>query len=98
MTPTEQIRAFNAKYPPRPSLKESAKQLDLLATESERSVSSVSELSAADLEEAHRTAGELLKLRDAGAISVDPRDPEARFYARLLHMFGGEVCASRASE
>lgn len=57
---------------------------------SERSVSSVSEqLSAEDLAEAARIAGELLKLRDAGAMSgLD--DPEARFFASVIHVFGGE--------
>ena len=57
---------------------------------SERSVSSVSEqLAAEDLAEAARIAGELLKLRDAGAIT-GPNDPEARFYAQVIHVFGGE--------
>jgi hypothetical protein len=73
------------------SVSDSSKTSDPLKENSERNVLSVSEqLSAEDLVEAHRIAGELLKLRDAGAISSDPRDPEARFYARLLHTFGGE--------
>ena len=54
---------------------------------SETSVSSVSDeqqLSPEQLAEAERIARELVKLRDAGAIK-DANDPEARFYASLLH-------------
>ena len=42
-------------------------------------------LAAEDLAEVHRIAGELLKLRDAGAISSDPRDPEGEPHDRLRH-------------
>ena len=38
--------------------------------------------------EAQRVAGELLKLHRDGAIT-GPSDPEAQFYAQLIHTFGG---------
>ena len=38
--------------------------------------------------DAHRIAGELVKLHRDGAFS-GPGDPEAEFYAQLIHMFGG---------
>ena len=57
---------------------------------SERSVASVREqLTPEQLAEANRIATELVKLRDAGAISA-ANDPEAVFFAHLLHTFGGE--------
>jgi hypothetical protein len=39
-------------------------------------------------DEAKRVAGELVKLHRAGAIA-DDSDPEARFYAHVIHLFGG---------
>jgi hypothetical protein len=42
---------------------------------------------AGDDPEAHRIAGELVKLHRDGAIS-GPDDPEAHFFASLLHAFG----------
>ena len=64
---------------------------------SEKGVSSVSaeQLPPEQLAEAARIAKELVKLRDAGAISADPGDPEARFYAQFLHGFGAEFTGKR---
>ena len=68
-----------------------------LPENSERSVSSVSEqpLSPEQVAEAERIAKELVKLRDAGAISGAPDDPEARFYAQVIHTFEGEFIGRR---
>jgi hypothetical protein len=52
------------------------------------------ELSAADLAEGRRIAAELLKLHAAGAIR-DAKDPEAAFYATLIHGFGAEFVGKR---
>ena len=62
---------------------------------SERSVPSVPELSDEDLVEANRIAGELRKLRAAGAISSDPRDPEAAFFAHFLFQFSATFQPAR---
>ena len=57
---------------------------------SENSSERVSEqLSPEQLAEAKRIAKELVKRRDAGAIK-DAYDPEARFYAQVLHLFEAE--------
>ncbi len=54
---------------------------------SKRSVPSVPEqLTPEQLAEARRIAGELVKLRDAGAIS-SPNDSEAVFFAHFLRTF-----------
>jgi len=56
---------------------------------SKRSVPSVPEqLTPEQLAEARRIAGELVKLRDAGAIS-SPNDSEAVFFAHFLVVLGG---------
>jgi hypothetical protein len=55
------------------------------------------ELSPADLAEARRIAGELVKLHKAGAIK-DADDPEAAFYAHLIHAFGGTFIGKREPE
>jgi hypothetical protein len=52
------------------------------------------QLSAKQLAEARRIAKELVKLRDAGAISSDSRDPEARFYAHLVRDFGATYASN----
>jgi hypothetical protein len=51
--------------------------------ESERTVATVAESGASK-----RIAGELVKMHKDGAIS-GPNDPEAEFYAQVLHTFGG---------
>jgi hypothetical protein len=55
------------------------------------------QLTAEQDAEARRVAGELVKLHKAGAIS-GPEDPEARFYACLLHTFEGEFIGKREPE
>ena len=64
---------------------------------SERSIPGVpdeQQLTEKQLAEADRIAKELVKLRAAGAIE-GPDDPEARFYASLLHTFGAEFTGKR---
>ena len=53
----------------------------------EESVANVADSSRVKEVEAHRLAAELLKLHRDGAIS-GPDDPEAPFYACLVHAFG----------
>jgi hypothetical protein len=50
-----------------------------------------------DLEEAHRIAGELVKLHKRGVIK-GADDPEAVFMAGMLKMFGGTVVETRADD
>jgi hypothetical protein len=56
--------------------------------------SKISVASAAKSGEAKRLAGELLKLHRDGAIS-GPGDPEAEFYAQVIHTFGGTYTPTR---
>ena len=65
------------------------------AENSERSAATVAEpLFEEELMEARRIAKELVKLYHAGAIS-GPDDPEAVFYAHLIHTFQGEFAGRR---
>jgi hypothetical protein len=48
----------------------------------------ISAASVADDQEAHRIAGELVKLHHDGAISGRPADRDAAFYACLIRDFG----------
>ncbi len=49
-----------------------------------------SDLTPEQLAEARRIAGELVKLHQRGIVK-DATDPEARFYAAMIHQFGGTV-------
>ena len=60
----------------------------------EPSASSSGELSEAGLTEARRIANELVKLHKAGAIRA-AQDPEAAFYASLIHGYGAEFVGKR---
>jgi hypothetical protein len=51
-------------------------------------------LSEADLAEARRIAAELVKLHKVGAIK-DANDPEAVFYANVIHGFQAEFIGKR---
>jgi hypothetical protein len=91
MSPSEQIRAFlsGKSAPPH-------QEIEAPAANSKSAPASEPEpLSEAELAEAHRIARELVKLHAAGAIG-GPNDPEARFYANLLHTFQGEFAGRRA--
>lgn len=64
----------------------------------ERSVATVTEpLSEAELAEARRVAGELVRLYRDGVIA-GPDDPEARFYAHLIHTFQGAFAPKTTAE
>ena len=61
-----------------------------LPNKRERDEGEPKHVSEPDTTEASRIAGELVKLYEAGAIS-GPDDPEAVFYACIIHQFGGTV-------
>ena len=50
---------------------------------------------AADLSEAHRIAGELVRMFQDGALS-GPNDPDAPLYAAVMLTFGGRYCDARS--
>lgn len=82
-----------------PSVPNSQQASDSPKENSERSVPSVpaEQLSPERLAEATRIARELVNLRDAGAIK-DANDPEARFYAQVIHMFEAEFIGKTSKE